>query len=189
MFNEITNGYCVEIPDNAFGFIFKCYIPEQGYGLNISNGKIEPTDFLSRSDILEEQFWERPVLPKDFNDRRKKEKQVQRFDKEYADPYLEEIRKREWGRRLRGVWFLNYNPFTKKNECIYITGLHYLYITYWKFQGKYLDFRICDRDLFYVVQYCMEDPDCLGINEITKRKNGKTARLGCWLYERTSRAN
>ncbi|MEO7140842.1 MAG: hypothetical protein ABIY51_11275, partial [Ferruginibacter sp.] len=30
-------------------------------------------------------------------------------------------------------------------------------------------------------------PNCLGINEITKRKLGKTAKLGCWLYERTSR--
>jgi len=50
-----------------------------------------------------------------------------------------------------------------------------------------MDFRIPDRDLFYVVEYCMQDPLCLGLNELTKRKNGKTARVGCWLYERTSR--
>jgi hypothetical protein len=52
-----------------------------------------------------------------------------------------------------------------------------------------MDLRVPDRDLFYVVAYCMEDPDCLGINELTKRKNGKTARVGCWGYERVSRLN
>lgn len=183
MFNKTENSTLVEVPDNSFGFIFNCHIPEVGYGINVANGKKEKTEILKNSEEPDEQFWERPTLPKDFIEKRKKEKVVQRLDKEYIDPYLEEIRKREWGRRLRGVWFWN------KGKLEYITGLHYLYITYWKFQGKYLDFRIPDRDLFYVVEYCMEDPDCLGINEITKRKNGKTARLGCWLYERTSRMN
>lgn len=183
MFNPIPNGTCIEIPDNAFGFIYKCNIPEVGYGLNVANGQIEKTDILCRSDVPEEQYWERPTLPHDYNARRKEEKKIQLFDKYYVDPYLEEIRRREWGRRLRGVWFWN------NGKVIYITGLNYLYITYWKFQGKYLDFRIPDRDLFYVIQYCMDDPDCLGINEITKRKNGKTARVGCWGFERTSRLN
>lgn len=183
MFNPIDNGTLIEIPDNAFGFIYKCYIPPIGYGVNSSNGKIEKTDILQRSDIAEEQYWERPTLPADYNSKRKKEKQVQKIDRTYVDPYLEEIRIREWRRRLRGVWFWN------NGECIYITGLNYLYITYWKFQGKYMDFRIPDRDLFYVVQYCMEDPNSLGLNELTKRKNGKTARIGAWLYERTSRIN
>lgn len=183
MFNPISNGTLIEIPDNAFGFIYKCYISEQGYGYNVANGQIEKTDILCRSDNPEEQYWERPTLPYDYKQRRTEEKKIQAFDRYYVDPYLEEIRRREWGRRLRGIWFWNHG------ECIYITGLQYLYITYWKFQGKHMDFRIPDRDLFYVVQYCMDDPDCLGLNEITKRKNGKTARVGCWAYERTSRLN
>lgn len=187
MFYPIENGTVFEVPDNAFGFIYKCWIPPFGYGVNSSTGKVEKTDVLESDEIAENNFWIRPTLPKDFAIKRKAEKEVQRIDKFYVDPYLEEIRRREWGRRLRGVWFANYNPKTKQVEWIYITGLHYFYITYWKFQGKPMDFRVPDRDLFYVVSYCMFDPDCLGINEMTKRKNGKTARVGCWLYERVSR--
>jgi len=187
MFFERENGSVIEVNDNAFGFIYKCQLCPIGYGVNSANGQVEKTEVLKRSDIETEQYWERPTLPIDYNSRRKKEKSVQAIDPYYVDPYLEDIRKREWGRRLRGVWFWNYNTILGKSECIYITGLNYIYITYWKFQGKYLDFRITDRDLFYVVAYCMEDPNSLGLNELTKRKNGKTARIGCWLYERTSR--
>lgn len=187
MFKEIPNGTLFEIPDNAFGFIFKCWLPPVGYGISSKSGKVLRTEIIKRSDIPEEQYWDRPTLPRDFKERRNKEKIRQKIDRDYFDPYLEEIRVREWKRRIRGVWFWNYNPFIKKSECVYITGLNYLYITYWKFQGKYMDFRIPDKDLFYIVEYCMQDPDCLGLNELTKRKNGKTARVGCWCYERTSR--
>jgi len=183
MFKPIDGGSCVEIPDNAFGFIYKCYLPPIGYGQHVSTGQIAKTEILKRSDVEEEQFWERPTLPLDFVPRRKKERIAQKIDKDHFDPYLEEIRKREWHRRLYGVWFWN------NGKLEYITGLNYLYVTYWKFQGKFLEFRIPDMELFYVVQYCMEDNDCLGLNELTKRKNGKTARVGCWSYERLSRLN
>ncbi len=189
MFYEIENGTCFEVPDNAFGFIYKCWVPPVGMGLCSKTGKVLPTDILERPEQDEDCMWVRPTLPHDYNIRRKKEKQVQKIDKDYADPYLEQIRKREWKRRLRGVWFHKYNKTTKQVELIYITGLQYLYTTYWKFQGKYMDYRTPDRDLFYVIAYCMTDPCCLGLNELTKRKNGKTARLGCWLYERISRTN
>ena len=188
MFKDLGNGY-IDVPDNAFGFIYKCYLPPVGFGLNAANGVLQETDILLSSEIPTEQLWERPSLPSDFKSRRKKEKDVQAIDPYYVDPYLEEIRKREWRRRLCGVWFWNYNPIKQHSELIYITGLNYLYITYWKFQGKFLDFRMADRDFFYFVAYCMEDDKCLGVNEITKRKNGKTARAGCWSYERVSRMN
>lgn len=187
MFKEIPNGTLCEVPDNAFGFVFKCWIPPIGYGISSKSGKLLKTDILKRSDIPEEQYWERPTIPRDWKERRKKERARQKIDKEYVDPSMEEIRVREWKRRMRGIWFWNYNPYTKQSECQYITGLQYLYNTYWKFQGKYMDFRVPDMHLFYVVEYCMQDPDCLGLNELTKRKNGKTARVGCWSYERSSR--
>jgi hypothetical protein len=50
-----------------------------------------------------------------------------------------------------------------------------------------VSFRINDMECWYVVKYIETDPNALGLNEITKRKLGKTARLGCWIYERTSR--
>lgn len=188
MFKDLGHGH-IDIPDNCFGFDYRCYLPKQGFGINAVTGEMQETDILNRSDIPEEQFWERPVLPTDYKSRRNREKKTQDIDPFYVDPYLEEIRRREWRRRLVGIWFYNYSPVDKKSELIYITGLQYFYITYWRFQGKHMDFRICDRDLFYVVLYCMQDPDCLGINELTKRKNGKTARVGCWAYERVSRLN
>ena len=188
MFKDLGHGY-IDIPDNCFGFDYRCYLPKVGFGINVANGFMQETEILKRSEIPEEQFWDRPVLPHDFKSKRNQEKKVQAIDPFYVDPYLEEIRRREWRRRILGIWFWNYNPIKKESELIYITGLQYLYITYWKFQGKHMDFRMCDRDLFYVVFYCMEDPDSLGLNELTKRKNGKTARVGCWAYERTSRMN
>lgn len=187
MFEPIKNGKCIEIPDNCFGYIFKCWIPEPGYGFNVSNGQIEPTEIIKRSEIPEEQYWERQLLPTDYKAKRKTEAERQKSDPLYQDPYLKEIRDKEWGRRLRGIWFWNYNPIKKESELIYLIGSHYLYINWWKYQGKFLDFRIPDLETFYVTQYCIEDPFCLGENFITMRKAGKTAISGCVAYERTSR--
>lgn len=181
MYKEIPNGTCIEIPDNAFGFIYKCWIPPVGYGVNVMTGEIEKTDIIKRSDTPSEQYWERQLLEKDYKSKRKIEKEKQTFNSKYIDPYLEAIRIREWNRRLRGVWFWN------NGQLVYITGLQYLYINYWIFQGRYNDYRRPDRDSFYVIQYGIEDPFCLGINEIMNRKNGKSARATCLLYERTSR--
>lgn len=183
MFKPIEGGSCIEINDNAFGFVFKCWIAAPGYGLNVANGQVEKTDIFKRSDIESEQYWERMGLPTDFEEKRKKEREIQKVRPKYVDPYLENIRREQWGRRLRGVWFWN------NGELVYINGFHWMYLEHWKFQGKSMSYRLPDRDYFYVVQYCVEDIHCLGLNEITKRKNGKTARAGLVLYERTSRLN
>lgn len=187
MFEVIENGTLIEVPDNCFGFLFRCWIPPVGFGLNAQTGKLQETDIIKRSDIPEEQYWERPQLPTDYNNKRKREQERQKFDPFYINQELEEIRIREWKRRLCGVWFWNYNPYKKESELQHVVGVHYFLLTYWRFQGKFFDFRMPDRDYWYVVKYCEEDPYCLGLNELTKRKNGKTARGGCWLYERTSR--
>jgi hypothetical protein len=187
MFYPRPGGSVIEVADNAFGFIYKCQVPPTGWGKNVMTGKMEEVGILKRSDIPEEMYWERPALPGDYQAKRRREAAIQKTDPRYTDPYLEKIRRREWQRRLCGVWFWNFNPKLGKPELLYITGQHYLYATYWKFQGKFNDFRITDRDYWYVQAYCAEDPDCLGLNEMTKRKQGKTARAGCWLYERTSR--
>lgn len=188
MFRPI-GGEIYEVPDNAFGFVFKCERPPIGFGVNSVTGEVQETDIIRRSEIDTECYWERFTLPKDWNTKRKAEKERQSIagNSKYYDPYLEAIRAREWKRRLCGVWFYNYNPIKKKLELQYITGTHYLYVTYWRFQGKFMDFRINDMEFWYVIKYCEEDPDCLGLNEITKRKLGKTAKLGCWVYDRTSK--
>jgi len=101
----------------------------------------------------------------------------------FSDPYLDEIRIREWRRRMFGIWFYN------EGEPTYITGQHYMLLNYWKFQGKWFDYREPNRDYYYVLQYCIEDENCLGLVEITKRKEGKTARAGLFLYEYISRTS
>jgi len=69
---------------------------------------------------------------------------------------------------------------------VYITGTHYFYLNWWNI-GIYPNYRDPDRKYFYFSLYCMLDPNCLGLNEITKRKAGKSARSGAWLFERISR--
>lgn len=187
MFYPVEGGSVYEIPDNAFGFVYKCQLPPVGYGVSTINGQVKEVEIFPRAERDEDNFWERPILPADFAARRKKEKEQIKINPKYVDPYLQEIRIREWKRRIYGIWFHNYNPKTGHVELRYITGPHYFYITYWKFQGKFMDFRITDMEWWYVARYIETDPDALGGNEITKRKQGKTARVGAWLYERTSR--
>ena len=187
MYKEIPNGTFLDIPDNAFGFVFRCWVPPVGYGVNIMTGQLQETDVIKRSDIPEEQYWEPIPLPEDYKKKRLAEKKMQAIDKNFYDPYLEEYRRKEWNRRLCGVWFYRYNSGLKKSEQIYITGQHYLYVNWWVYQGKRMDYREPDRETFYIYLYCQEDPYCLGTNELTQRKNGKTGRTGCVAYERTSR--
>jgi hypothetical protein len=187
MFYPIENGSVYKVEDNAFGFVYDCQLPPVGYGKHAVTGEIMKTDIIKRSDVPEEQYFERYSLPKWYKERRIKEEKRQQIDKDYFDFELEEIRKKEWLRRQCGVWFWNYNPHKGESELLYMTGTHYLYCTYWKFQGKFMDFRITDMQVWYILRYCEEDPDCLGLNFLTRRKLGKTAISGCWAYDRTSK--
>ena len=118
MFNKVEGGSLYVVPDNCFGFEYHCNLPPIGYGINSVTGELQKTDIIKRSDIPSENYWDRYTLPKDWNAKRKAEKERQRFDKYYIDPYLESIRSREWNRRLCGVWFDKYNKKKKKVETI-----------------------------------------------------------------------
>ena len=188
MFYPREGGSAYEVEDNAFGFVFKCQVPPLGYGVNSMTGELCRTDMFQRSDVAEEQYFERVELPIDYKERRRREVSRQNTAEPlYVDPYLEDFRKAEWNRRLCGVWFLRYNPNLGYSEWVYITGQHWLYLNWWIYQGKKLDYREVDKETFYIYAYCQEDPCCLGSNELTQRKSGKTARTGCVAYERTSR--
>ena len=60
MINPIENGTLFEVPDNCFGYIYKCYVPPIGYGVSSKSWKMLKTEILKRSDIPEEMYWERP---------------------------------------------------------------------------------------------------------------------------------
>jgi hypothetical protein len=160
----------------------KINIPPNGVVFNIMTNKWEERDILSRSAKPAYQYWERPQPPADYETKRKKEILVQKNNPEYYNPELQNYRNQEWDRRLNGLWFYNNGRGT------YLTGLHYFYLTHWKLDVGYPEFRITDLHFFYFLEYCIQDPNCMGMIEVTKRRQGKTMRAGAFLFELTSRS-
>lgn len=181
MFNPIEGGSLEKINNND-GYIFNCWIPPVGYGINIVTGALEKTDILKRSNIKSEQWWERTPLPDNWVQKRKIENQKKKIDPDYYDPQMRRFENQEWGRRLRGVWVWI------RGKLVYLTGLHYFYLNWWMIDIGYPKFREPDRKVFYVAQYCFEDPSSAGIDEATKRRQGKTYRMACFIYEVISRS-
>jgi len=175
MYKAIDNGTIEDIQG------LKCYIPPAGYVYNIMTGELEQRSIYARSPKKSEQYWEHIKMPQDYNKLREKEMQRQFEDKEFFDPKLEAFRQQEWDRRLNGFWFYNNGVPT------YITGMHYFYLNYWTLDTGLPKYRDTDRKYFYFMQYCIEDPECFGMVEITKRRQGKTFRGGVFLYEYVSR--
>lgn len=157
-------------------------VPPNGYVYNTITNAWETREVLKRSSRKENQYWERPAPPIDYEQKRKKEISVQKTNPEYYNPELQAYRNQEWDRRLNGFWFYNNGVPT------YVTGLHYFYLVHWKIDVGYPDFRITDLEFFYFLEYVMQDPRSLGMIEVTKRRQGKTMRAGAFLFELTSRS-
>jgi len=179
MYLEIQRGKRIDI--QGLG----CWIPEPGYVFNIATKQIEKRDIYARSDIKEEQYWERIPMPIWYGEIMKKwdsyEKNKKDDDTDFYDEKLEEYKRQEWDRRLNGFWFYNNGVPT------YITGSHYFYLQWWQIDIGYPKFRHPDLEYFYFLQYCIEDPNCMGMLEITKRRFGKTFRGGLFVTEYTTR--
>jgi hypothetical protein len=160
----------------------KINIPPNGVLFNIMTNAWEERDILSRSAKPTYQYWERPQPPEGYETKRKKEMAVQKTNPEYYNPELQNYKNQEWDRRLNGLWFYN------NGRGIYLTGLHYFYLTHWKLDVGYPEFRMPDLHFFYFLEYCVQDPNCMGMIEVTKRRQGKTMRAGAFLFELTSRS-
>lgn len=176
MFKPIKGGTVEVIYEH-----FKCQIPPFGYGVNMATGELEKVDEIRKTTKKKDQKWEREPLPDWYKEKRKTEVRRQKADKDYVDQECEEYRAREWQRRLCGVWV------AMNGVWVYLTGLHYMYVQWWVFQSKYMNYRNVDREFFNVWRYVEEDPDCLGLIYITNRKSGKTAKSGVVEYEPISR--
>jgi hypothetical protein len=184
MYEPIENGTVINIQG------LDCRIPPEGYVYNVFTKQVEFRGIHKRSDIRQEQYWERITPPSwykeamkkwDEYDRRKKED-----DPEFYDERLEPYKKQEWDRRLNGMWFYN------NGKPVYLTGMHYMFLQWWQIDIGFPKFRITDLEYFYFLEYCIEDSRCMGMIEITKRRFGKTYRGGLFLYEyitRTKRTN
>lgn len=174
---EKIQGLEINIPPVGF-------VPDYYSG----SGELVPTEILLKDKPKKEQYWRRPGHDKDlffdvrlYNEKRAAEIKLQRANAEYKDEVLQQIRITEWQRRLNGVWFMNNGTPT------YITGLLYFYLMHWKLDDGAPEYRMTDREKALFWQYCVEDPDSLGMVEATLRRGGKTYFAGCATYEYISR--
>lgn len=162
------------------GIEFK--IPPVGKVFNVINNKTEKRPIITSSSKKEDQVWLRTTLPEDYEIKRFAEIKKQAEDKDYFDVDLESFRSQEWDRRLNGVWFMN------NGTPEYLTGLHYLFLNWWKIDVGYPTFRKTDQEYFYFLQACIDNPNCLGMIELTKRRQGKTVRAGVFMFDLISRS-
>lgn len=83
----------------------------------------------------------------------------------------QQLEDQEWDRRKNGVWFFNYGVPT------WITGKHYFYINYHRYAGEIKPaYREANREYFWVWQHCLRSPNCKGLYNHTRRRDGKTSR-------------
>lgn len=179
MYQPYENGTTINIQG------LDCHIPPEGYVYNILTKQLEYRGVYARSEIISEQYWERFELPnwyksvlKEWDDYDEKKKDE---DEDFYDERLEKYKSQEWDRRLNGFWFMNNGVPT------YITGAHYMYLQWWPIDIGYPKFRIPDLEKAYFMQYCIEDPNCMGGVEVTKRRFGKTYWAGLFVTEYISR--
>lgn len=179
MYNKIDNGTIVNIQG------LNCCIPPEGYVFNIVTRKLEYRGVYSRSAKAEDQYWERIQPPDWYKDTMKAweryDKKKKDDDPDFFDSELENFKAQEWDRRLNGFWFMN------NGKAVYITGMHYLFLQWWVIDIGFPKFRIIDLEYYYFLQYCIEDPNCFGMLEICKRRNGKTYRAGVFIVEYVTR--
>lgn len=179
MYEKIEGGSVIDIQG------LKCNLPPEGYVFNIITKQVEFRGVYKRSEIQSEQYWKRIPLPDWYQDTMKKwdefDKKKKDDEIEFYDERLEEYKKQEWDRRLNGFWYMNNGIPT------FLTGLHYLYLQWWPIDIGYPKFRIPDLEKFYFMDYCIQDPLCMGMLEVTKRRFGKSFVAGLFVSEYITR--
>ena len=179
MYEKIEGGIVIDIQG------LKCNLPPEGYVFNIITKQVEFRGVYKRSEIESEQYWKRIFLPDWYQDTMKKwdefDKKKKDDEVEFYDERLEEYKKQEWDRRLNGFWYMN------NGKPTFLTGLHYLYLQWWSIDIGYPKFRIPDLEKFYFMDYCIQDPLCMGMLEVTKRRFGKSFVAGLFVSEYITR--
>ena len=179
MYEKIEGGTIIDIQG------LKCNLPPDGYVYNIITKKLEFRGIYERDKNIDEQYWKRIPMPSWYADTMKKwdefDKKKKDDELEFYDEKLEEFKRQEWDRRLNGFWYMN------NGKPTYLTGLHYLYLQWWSIDIGYPKFRMPDLEKFYFMEYCIQDPLCMGMLEVTKRRFGKSFVAGLFVTEYTTR--
>lgn len=185
MYQKIEGGTILNIQG------LDCCLPPEGYVWNVLTNELEYVCVYSRSDIPEEQYWERFKLPEWYKEVTKKEDEYLKRKKEDDPPFYderyEEYKRQEWFRRLNGFWFMNYNPKKKKSEAVYFTGFYYMLLQWFNIDIGYAKFIFPHLIKSYFLEYCIQDPICMGMIDVTKRRFLKTFMGGLFVLEYTTR--
>lgn len=179
MYHPIENGTVINVQG------LDCHIPPVGYVVNVITKQLEYVGVYSRSDNPKEQYWERIPMPSwykevtkaedDYN-KRKKEDDLPFFDEKY-----EAYKRQEWHRRLNGFWFMN------NGKAVYLTGFYYMLLQWHPIDIGYAKFIMPHLHKTYFLQYCIEDPLCMGMIDVTKRRFLKTFIGGLFVLEYITR--
>lgn len=163
----------------------ECHIPPTGYVYNVITKKLEQREIYKRSDIESEQYWERIPLPSWYKEVIKKEdeylKKKKEDDPQFYDERYEKFKQQQWDRRLNGMWFMN------NGKPVYITGFYYMLLQWFSIDIGFAKFTIPHLHKTYFLQYCIEDPLCMGMIDVTKRRFLKTFMGGLFILEYTTR--
>jgi len=113
------------------------------------------------------QKWERTVLPEDFDE----------LPEEEQETFIVE----ENRRCIEGHWFFCNGKLT------YITGDHYHYLTWFKIDSGYPDYRDADKRWFYHWDLCERDEECFGQMYGKKRRDGYSYRVDSIILNKARR--
>lgn len=175
MFYKIKGGSKILLSDNASPEkVYECYLPP------VPN----KSQILFHNLPKKDQYWRRTPMTADLEKRMEEEARVRQQEEllvkggnkkkvDFVDPVCERYRRQEFYRRKWGVWFMN------NGEPTYITGHHYFYLQWCKYDHKenngYPFYYEFSRDTFYVRQWCEENPLSLGYMIIGPRGTGKSS--------------
>lgn len=179
MYEKIEGGKIIDIQG------LPCSLPPEGYVYNILTKKLEYIGVYSRSSKTKEQYWERFQLPDWYKEVTKKEDDYNKIKKDTDPPFYDEryenFKIQEWERRLNGFWFMN------KGEPVYLTGFYYMLLQWFNIDVGYPKFILPHLHKTYFLQYCIEDPFCMGMIDVTKRRFLKTFIGGLFILEYVTR--
>jgi len=179
MYSKIEGGKIIHIQG------LDCWIPPVGYVVDMKTKELREVGVYSRSENTEEQYWERIKPPEWYAGVLKEEDAYNKRKKDDSEPYFneeyEQYKQQEWDRRLNGFWYMS------NGKPVYLVGAHYLYMQHIQIDIGYPKFREPDLEYFYFLQYVIEDPECMGMLEITKRRFGKTFRGGVFVLDYPTR--
>lgn len=141
---------------------------------------------LTGSNVYKEQYWQPFLLPDNWKKLRIQEEVRRESNPEYYDYELQNIRDKWWKYRLHGMWFYN------DGEPTYVTGTHWFYLNCIDIGNRdnyglpfYWD---SDREFFIFLEEAMTRDQILGVNLITKRRSGKTAKSVAFTLEPFTRS-